>query len=159
MTARLELAKALLQDLVERGVKPGRRRLFVIDGSRALRKAIDKVHGVDQPVQRCRSHKLRNVLGHLPKGEMFTTSRLGLPAALRRGLGSTNLIDSSHSGIRQRTRCVTNWKKGDMARRWGAGAFIKTEKSYRKILGYRHLWLLKAHLDDQEPVAGRRRAR
>ena len=62
-----ELAKALLRDLVERGMKPDRRRLFVVDGSKALRKAIDEIYGADNPVQRCRNHKLRNVLGHLPE--------------------------------------------------------------------------------------------
>ena len=44
-----------------------RERLFVIDGGKALRAAIDAVYGTDNPVQRCRTHKLRNVLGYLPK--------------------------------------------------------------------------------------------
>ena len=61
------VAKGLLEDLVERGVKPGRRRLFVIDGSKALRSAIDAVYGQENPVQRCRNHKVRNVLGYLPE--------------------------------------------------------------------------------------------
>jgi putative transposase len=61
--------KRLLEDLVARGVKPGRRRLFVIDGSKALRAAIDAVYGKDNPVQRCRSHKVRNVLDQLPKDQ------------------------------------------------------------------------------------------
>jgi putative transposase len=61
--------KALLEDLVARGVKPGRRRLFVIDGSKALRAAIDAVYGKANPVQRCRSHKVRNVLEQLPKAQ------------------------------------------------------------------------------------------
>ena len=61
--------KVLLEDLVARGVKPSRRRLFVIDGSKALRSAIDAVYGRDNPVQRCRSHKIRNVLDQLPKEE------------------------------------------------------------------------------------------
>ena len=56
-----------MEDLVERGVKPGGRRLFVIDGSKALRKAIDAVYGADNPVPRCLAHKRRNVLGYLPK--------------------------------------------------------------------------------------------
>jgi putative transposase len=43
--------------------------LFVIDGSKALRAAINAVFGADQPVQRCRAHKLRNVLGYLPKDD------------------------------------------------------------------------------------------
>ena len=60
------VVKALLEDLVERGIKPGIRRLFIIDGSRALRAGIDAVYGADQPVQRCRIHKIRNVQGHLP---------------------------------------------------------------------------------------------
>ena len=61
------VAKGLLEDLVGRGVKPGRRRLFVIDGSKALRSAIDAVYGKENPVQRCRNHKVRNVLGYLPE--------------------------------------------------------------------------------------------
>lgn len=51
------VAKALLEDLVARGVTPTRRRLFVIDGSQALRKAIDRVYGRHNPVRRCRRHK------------------------------------------------------------------------------------------------------
>lgn len=63
------VATALLNDLVSRGVKPDRHRLFVIDGSKALRNAIDAVYGSTNPVQRCRIHKLRNVIGHLPKDQ------------------------------------------------------------------------------------------
>ena len=61
--------KRLLEDLVSRGVQPGRRRLFVIDGSKALRAAVAAVYGADNPVQRCRSHKVRNVLDQLPKDQ------------------------------------------------------------------------------------------
>ena len=68
------VVKALLEDLVQRGIKPagvagGRRRLFVIDGSKALRAGIDAVFGADNPVQRCRNHKLENVAGHLPEDD------------------------------------------------------------------------------------------
>ena len=59
----------LLTDVVSRGVDPRRRVLFVIDGSKALRAAINAVFGADQPVQRCRAHKLRNVLGYLPRDQ------------------------------------------------------------------------------------------
>ena len=57
----------LLIDLVSRGVDPQRRRLFVVDGSKALRAAIDRVFGTRHPVQRCRNHKVKNVLDYLPK--------------------------------------------------------------------------------------------
>jgi transposase-like protein len=61
------VVKGLLEDLVARGIAPGSRRLFVIDGSKALRSGIDAVYGTDNPVQRCRIHKVRNVLGYLPE--------------------------------------------------------------------------------------------
>jgi transposase-like protein len=66
-TENAEVAKALLEDLAGRGMASSRRRLFVIDGALALRKAVDLVFGVGMPVQRCRNHKLQNVLGHLPE--------------------------------------------------------------------------------------------
>ena len=80
-----EVTSALLEDLVERGLDPGRRRLFVIDGSKALRKAIEKVFGQRHPIQRCRNHKLRNVLGHLPENDpdRLSNQRIGVA---RRGL-------------------------------------------------------------------------
>ena len=59
----------LLEDIVSRGVDPKRKMLFVIDGSKALRAAINAVFGTDQKVQRCRAHKLRNVLEYLPKDD------------------------------------------------------------------------------------------
>ena len=59
----------LLEDIVSRGVDPKRKMLFVIDGSKALRAAINAVFGSDQPVQRCRAHKLRNVLDYLPEDQ------------------------------------------------------------------------------------------
>ena len=72
------VAKELLEDLVARGVKPDQKRLFVIDGSKALRVAINAVFGTQHPVQRCRAHKLRNVLDHLPqeqKGQVKSAMR------------------------------------------------------------------------------------
>ena len=59
----------LLEDIVSRGVDAKRKMLFVIDGSKALRAAINAVFGSHQPVQRCRAHKLRNVLDYLPKDD------------------------------------------------------------------------------------------
>ena len=59
----------LLEDIVARGVDAKRQMLFVIDGSKALRAAINAVFGAHQPVQRCRAHKLRNVLDYLPKDQ------------------------------------------------------------------------------------------
>jgi putative transposase len=74
-TENAEVCKDLLERLVAQGVDPKRRRLFVIDGSKALRTAINAVFG-EHPVQRCRNHKLRNVLGRLPRDQQGQTGSL-----------------------------------------------------------------------------------
>jgi len=192
-----EVAKGLLEDLVRRGLKTDRKYLFVIDGSKALRAAIDAVFGTQNPVQRCRHHKIENVMGYLPEhlkdqtkaamraafrlpakegmarlekqaewlereypsaaaslreglGEMFTVSRLGLSPSLSRCLVSTNVIESPHSGVRLRTRKVCRWRDGKMVLRWAAAALLMTEQNFRRIMGYRDLWMLKAVLDENQ---------
>lgn len=67
-TENATVATALLADLVERGLDPEQGILFVVDGAKALRKAIRSVFG-EAPVQRCVRHKERNVLDHLPERE------------------------------------------------------------------------------------------
>jgi putative transposase len=63
-TENATVAKELLSNLVARGLDLGQGVLCVIDGAKALRKAIDEVLG-PVPVQRCIRHKERNVLNHL----------------------------------------------------------------------------------------------
>lgn len=199
------VATDLLNDLVERGIKPDRFRLFVIDGSKALRCAIDAVYGSRNPVQRCRNHKIRNVLGYLAdeqkdqvnnamkaafsmeatKGkqrlkqlakwlereypsaassllegldEMFTINALGLPKTLRRCLGSTNVIESPNSGVRNRTRRVKNWQDHKMVVRWVAVSLLDMEQRFKRIMGYQQLWMLEAklrELAEQERIDGK----
>jgi transposase-like protein len=66
-TENAAVAKALLSELIERGLRTERRLLFVIDGAKALRKALRECFGNLAVVQRCQVHKLRNVLEHLPE--------------------------------------------------------------------------------------------
>ena len=73
-TENATVATALLSDLVERGLDPEQGILFVIDGAKALRKAIRNVFG-KVPVQRCLRHKERNVLEHLPERERPTVKQ------------------------------------------------------------------------------------
>ena len=54
-TENATVATALLSDLVERGLDPEQGMLFVLDGSKALRKAVRSVFG-EVPVQRCVRH-------------------------------------------------------------------------------------------------------
>ena len=71
-TENATVAGALLADLVDRGLDVEQGLLFVIDGSKGLRKAIRQVFGNDVPVQRCVQHKERNVLDHLPERDRQT---------------------------------------------------------------------------------------
>ena len=64
-TENAAVARALLADLVERGLSTDQALVFVIDGSKALRQAIDKIFGDLALIQRCPVHKRQNVLGHL----------------------------------------------------------------------------------------------
>jgi transposase-like protein len=66
-TENSTVVKGLLEDLVSRGLESERKLLIVIDGAKALRKAVQMVLGEHGLVQRCRIHKLRNVLDHLPE--------------------------------------------------------------------------------------------
>ena len=66
-TENSTVAGALLSDLVDRGLSADQPLLFVIDGGKAIWKAIRRVFGTSGVVQRCQVHKLRNVLEHLPE--------------------------------------------------------------------------------------------
>jgi transposase-like protein len=61
------VAQALLDNLVGRGLDPAVCRLFIIDGAKALSKAIRNTFGRHTPIQRCQVHKARNIAERLPK--------------------------------------------------------------------------------------------
>jgi putative transposase len=83
-TENAAVCKALLSDLVERGLKTDDGILVVIDGSKALRAAVRDVLGDTAIVQRCQVHKERNVLEHLPEKHRDWVKRK-LREAWRRG--------------------------------------------------------------------------
>jgi putative transposase len=66
-TENATLARTLLADLVDRGLDPEQAILFVIDGGKALRRAIKDVFGEHALVHRCHRHKERNVTDLLPE--------------------------------------------------------------------------------------------
>jgi transposase-like protein len=59
------VVQALIDDLIERGLDPAVPRLFIIDGSKALAKAIRRSFGRHTPIQRCQIHKARNIMERL----------------------------------------------------------------------------------------------
>ncbi|MGH9793203.1 MAG: IS256 family transposase [Candidatus Acidiferrales bacterium] len=79
--------KALLENLVERGLRVDRALVVVIDGSKALRQAVRAHFGDRALVQRCQEHKKRNVLDALPNGKRESVKR-----ALREAYGTRDVV-------------------------------------------------------------------
>ena len=65
-TENAAVVTSLLEELRERGVQTAVPTLFVLDGAKALRAAVQRVFGENAVIQRCQLHKRRNVEAHLP---------------------------------------------------------------------------------------------
>ena len=76
-TENAAVVQALIDNLIERGLDPNVPRLFIIDGAKALSKAIRRSFGPRSAIQRCQIHKARNIMERLPKS---------LHASVRRAL-------------------------------------------------------------------------
>jgi len=68
-TENATVCQALLSNLRDRGVRTDRSLLVVLDGSKALAKAVTQTFGEGAWIQRCQVHKLRNVLDYVAKGQ------------------------------------------------------------------------------------------
>jgi transposase-like protein len=75
-TENTATVQALLDNLVERGLDPAVQRLFIVDGAKALSKAIRASFGKDAAIQRCQIHKARNIMQRLPKHRHASTRRV-----------------------------------------------------------------------------------
>jgi transposase-like protein len=182
-TENAAICQALFDDLIRRGLDPEKRYLFIIDGGKGLRAAIQKTFGKRGEVQRCEEHKKRNVTEHLPQHrqaefrrkmaaaygmveydeakkallacvreleginpsaaaslregleETLTLHRLGVPAALRGSLRTTNPLESSFAYARQKTNRVTRWRGGDQVQRWAAAVLLRAESTWKRVRG------------------------
>ncbi len=68
-TENKTVVKAMLADLVSRGLSAEDGLLVVMDGAKALAAGVNEVFGTKAAVQRCTLHKRRNVADHLPDKE------------------------------------------------------------------------------------------
>ncbi len=113
----------LLADLVGRGLDVEQGVLVVLDGSKALRAAVDEVFG-PVPVQRCIRHKERNVLDHLPERDRSGVSdglcrhvlTFGLGGLAPRGQPSLPVREEHHAYRCAHERCCA----GCFVPSWGA---------------------------------------
>jgi putative transposase len=85
-TENATLCQSLLANLQSRGLRTDRSLLVMLDGSKALRKAVRDLFGEVALVQRCHVHKMRNVLDHLPERQ-----RMWAKAILQRAYRSTDV--------------------------------------------------------------------
>lgn len=65
-TENTVVCRDLLADMIDRGLNPEKKYLFVIDGSKALGQTIRATFGDNTAIQRCQEHKIRDVEGYLP---------------------------------------------------------------------------------------------
>ena len=91
-TENTATVQALLDNLIERGVDPEGCYLFIVDGAKALSKALRRTFGTDiPPIQRCQVHKARNITDRLaPKHH----------AAVRRALKQAWEMDDAEKAER-----------------------------------------------------------
>jgi transposase-like protein len=88
-TENAAVVGALLGELSERGVDFTVPRLYIVDGSKAIRTAIRNYAGDAAFVQRCQVHKIRNVVEHLPEAE-----RHAVKYRMRAAYGATEAADA-----------------------------------------------------------------
>jgi transposase-like protein len=69
----------------------------------------------------------------------LTLHRLGINGGVRESLRTTNIIESTFSRLRQRTRNVSNWTDCQQVDRWMAFGLLKAEAGFRRLPGYRQL--------------------
>ena len=98
-TENAAVVQALIDNLIERGLDPTVCRLFIIDGAKALSKAIRKTFGRHTPIQRCQVHKARNIIERLAKP--LHASR---PQGAASGLGTRRCREGGEADPQSRPR-------------------------------------------------------
>ncbi len=81
--------------------------------------------------------------------ETLTLHRLGVFALVGRSLKTTNVIESVNAQAEQRCGRVDHWKNSNQKQRWLAAALLDIEPRLRRLLGYRHLPLLRAEIQKE----------
>jgi len=116
-TENVAACKALLADLIERGLPIEYTLLFVIDGAKALHKAISDSFGERALIQRCREHKKRNVTDALPE-RMRSSVRAAMSQAYatRDRKGAARMLENLARRLEpnipaRRLPCARDWRR------------------------------------------------
>jgi len=189
-TENARVCTDLLQNLIDRGLNTDSVKLVIMDGGKAIHRAVSDVFG-DVLIQRCQVHKKRNIQDYLPDRlkesvssvmtqayssnnyeqakkmldnlaeslkkqgeskaassllegleETLTLVRLNAPFEIRKSLSSTNVIENMNGLIRITTNRVRKWKDEEMIMRWVSSAIMESEKSFRRVKGYKSIPIL-----------------
>jgi transposase-like protein len=135
-TENAAVCTRLVSDLAARGLDATRGILFVVDGGKAIAKAVDDVFGALAVTQRCRIHKERNILDHLPEDERPLVKR-----KLRAAWAKTSAVEAradlealARSLARKRPGAAASLREGldetlTVTRLGVAGTLLKTVAS------------------------------
>ena len=165
-TENAAVVRGLVSGLRDRGLDAAEGILFVLDGGKALAKAVRDVFGDRAVIARCRIHKERNVMDHLPEAEAalnalaaqlervnpdaagslreglsetITVTRLRVTGALLKTVMSTNPVESMIEIVRAHAHHVKHWQDGDMRLRWAAAGMLAAAGQFRRVQGYQQL--------------------
>ena len=115
-TENATVCQSLLSNLQSRGLRTDRSLLVLLDGSKALRKAVRETFGDVALVQRCQIHKLRNILDHLPERQ-----RPWVKAIVQRASSVATILqydqcggetDQSHASRQTQRQALARWADG-----------------------------------------------
>jgi putative transposase len=108
-TENAAVCTRLVSDLAARGLDATRGVLFVVDGGKAIAKAVDDVYGALAVTARCRRHKERNILDHLPEAERPLVRR-----KLREAWAKTSPVEA-HADLQALARSLARKRPGAAA--------------------------------------------
>jgi putative transposase len=81
--------------------------------------------------------------------DSLTLHKLGIWGGLKSALRTTNIIESTFSTLRRRTRNVSNWQDESQIQRWMAQGLMDAESRFRKVPGRRSLTRLRQKLGEK----------
>jgi putative transposase len=81
--------------------------------------------------------------------ETLTLHRLGLFGLLGRSFKTSNCIESIMSQVEKRCGKVTSWKNASQKHRWLASALVDIEPRLNRVMGHKHLPLLRKKLKEE----------
>ena len=158
-TENAAVCESLLTNLQSRGLRTDRSLLVILDGSKALRKAVRAVFGDAALVQRCQVHKLRNILDHLPErqrpwaraivrrayqsAEVSTATRLLQDLARRLETESPSAAESVREGLEETLTVLTLDMSARLRRSLATTNAIeslisRTRQTHRNVKRWRH---------------------